>query len=324
MSNLILKNVVFAGLVAAVAFPLTTQAQEWPSRPVQLIVVAGAGGGSDYTFRLMAAELERSLGQPFTVVNQAQASGIVGYTTYTSAAPDGYTLGQLSPIAQFSMLGQADFQAADFTPIAQFNADPSAIHVAGNSKFEDLRSLIDAIKENPEGFNISCGGTCNASWDIPFVSMLLGEGVDVSKIRLIPAQGSGAALQELASGGIDIVLCSVPEVTSMADAGIVKTLAVMSPERVPINDKIPTVQEAIGTAYVGGTWRGIAGPAGLDAEIVSKLEQAVENAVQSETFVNGMQNRGFGVAYLNSADFTSFLDDHYKETQTVLKALSGQ
>lgn len=73
------------------------QAQEWPERPVQLVVVAGAGGGSDYTFRLLAAELEAALGQPFPVVNLAQASGIVGYTTYTSSPPDGYTLGQLSP-----------------------------------------------------------------------------------------------------------------------------------------------------------------------------------------------------------------------------------
>ncbi|OYR13348.1 tripartite tricarboxylate transporter substrate binding protein [Brucella thiophenivorans] len=324
MFKLISTKALVLGFAAASALPVAVYAQEWPTRPVQLVVVAGAGGGSDYTFRLMAAELERTLGQPFTVVNQAQASGIVGYTAYKNAAPDGYTLGQLSPIAQFSMLGQADFKADDFTPIAQFNADPSAIHVAGDSQYQDLRSLVAAIKENPSAFNISCGGTCNASWDIPFVSMLLGEGVDVSQIKLIPAQGSGAALQELASGGIDIVLCSVPEVTSMADAGIVRTLAVMSAERLPINDKIPTVEEAIGTPYIGGTWRGIAGPAGLDPAVVSKLEQAVATAVESETFLQGMQNRGFGVTYLNSADFTTFLGDHYKETEVVLKALSGK
>lgn len=324
MSKNTLAKILSAGLAAAVSLPLAANAQEWPTRPVQLIVVAGAGGGSDYTFRLLAAELEKSLGQPFTVINQAQASGIVGYTTYTTAAPDGYTLGQLSPIAQFSMLGQADFAPEDFTAIAQFNADPSAIHVSAGSEFQDLGQLIEAIKADPSGFNISCGGTCNASWDIPFVSMLLGEGVDVSQLNLIPAQGSSAALQELASGGIDIVLCSVPETTAMADAGIVKTLAVMSDERVAIDDSIPTVEEAIGTSYVGGTWRGIAGPAGMDAVVVAKIEEAVAAAVESPTFVAGMEARGFGIAYLDHEAFTAFLKEHFAETERVLSALSGQ
>ncbi|SDG15410.1 tripartite tricarboxylate transporter substrate binding protein [Pelagibacterium luteolum] len=319
-----MKSILAAGLLAATALPMAAQAQEWPTRPVQLVVVAGAGGGSDATFRLMAAELEETLGQPFTVVNLAQASGIVGYTAYTTAAPDGYMFGQLSPIAQFSMLGQADFMPDDFTPIAQFNADPSAIHVSADSEYQDLGALIDAIKADPSGFNISCGGTCNASWDIPFVSMLLGEGVDVSQINLIPAQGSAAALQELASGGIDVVLCSVPETTSMADAGIVKTLAVMGNERLAIDDTIPTVEEAIGTSYVGGTWRGIAGPAGLDPEIVAKLDAAVAAAVETPRFIEGMQSRGFGISYLDHEAFTAFLDEHYAETETVLNALSGQ
>src|SRR5690606_34173872 len=201
-----MKNLLVSGILATTMIcTVSAQANEWPERPVQMVVVAGAGGGSDYTFRLLAAELEAALGQPVPVVNQAQASGIVGYTTYTSAKPDGYTLGQLSPVAQFTLLGQANFQPDNFTAIAQFNADPSAIHVSSKSQYQDLGTLIAAIKENPSSFNISCGGTCNASWDIPFVSMLIGEGVDVTKLNLIPAQGSAAALQELASGGLDIV-----------------------------------------------------------------------------------------------------------------------
>jgi tripartite-type tricarboxylate transporter receptor subunit TctC len=301
-----------------------SMAQEWPERPVQLVVVAGAGGGSDYTFRLLAAELEAALGQPFPVVNLAQASGIVGYTTYTSSPADGYTLGQLSPIAQFTLLGQANFQPVNFTAIAQFNADPSAIHVSANSEYQDLGALVKAIKANPGALNISCGGTCNASWDIPFISMLLGEGVDVSKLKLIPAQGSAAALQELASGGIDIVLCSIPETTALKEAGVVKTLAVMSEKRVAIDDSIPTVAEAIGTSYVGGTWRGVAGPSGMDPALVSKIETAVAAAVEQDRFVKGMEARGFGIAYLGHEDFTAFLQVHFKQTETVLKALSGK
>ena len=322
MPKFLVSTLVIGGLLSSTFTPAL--AQDWPQRPVQLVVVAGAGGGSDYTFRLLAAELEKSLGKPFPVLNQAQASGIVGYTNYTSAAPDGYMLGQLSPIAQFTLLGQANFKPENFTAIAQFNADPSAIHVSAKSEYGDLAKLLEAIKADPSAFNISCGGTCNASWDIPFVSMLLGEGVDVTKLNLIPAQGSSAALQELASGGIDIVLCSVPETTALAEAGIVKTLAVMSDDRLPINDSIPTVKEAIGTSYVGGTWRGIGGPAGMDPAVVSKIEAAVATAVEKESFVKGMTARGFGIAYLNNADFTTFLGEHFSQTERVLKALAGK
>lgn len=311
-------------LMAGSLFSASAAMADWPERPVTLIVVAGAGGGSDYTMRLLGAELEAALGKPFTIVNQAQASGIVGYTTYTSAAADGYTLGQLSPIAQFKLLGQANFTPDNFTAIAQFNADPSAIHVAKDSEITDMKVLVDILKADPGKLRISCGGSCNASWDIPFVSMLLDQGVDVTKLNLIPGPGSAAALQELAAGGVDVVLCSIPETTALAEAGIVRSVAVMSEERIAIDDSIPTVKEQLGKAYVGGTWRGIGGPANMDAALVAKIEGAIKRAVESEKFKTGMEARGFGVAWLDHAAFTAFLDSHFEETTKVINALKGQ
>jgi tripartite-type tricarboxylate transporter receptor subunit TctC len=98
----------------------------------------------------------------------------------------------------------------------------------------------------------------------------------------------------------------------------------MSNERVAIDDTIPTVEEAIGTAYVGGTWRGLAGPAGMDPALVGKIEAAVADAVQQERFIKGMEDRGFGIAYLGHDDFTAFLQDHFTQTADVLNALSGK
>ena len=318
------RRLAFAALsVLAVAAAPAAARADWPERPVTLIVVAGAGGGSDYTFRLLGAALERAEGQPFNVVNQAQASGIVGYTTYTSAAPDGYTLGQLSPIAQFTLLGQANFEPKDFTAIAQFNADPSAIHVAKDAPWADVGALVAALKADPGSLKISCGGSCNASWDIPFVSMLLDQGVDVKKLNLIPAQGSAAALQELAAGGIDVVLCSLPETKAMVDAGVVRNLAVMSDERVAVYPDVPTVGDSLGKSYAGGTWRGVAGPAGMDPALVAEIEAAVKTAVASEDFQNGMKARGFGIAWKDHAAFTAFLQDHVDETTRVIEALKA-
>lgn len=293
---------------------------EWPSQPVNLIVVAGAGGGSDFTFRLLARELEKA-GQPISVINQAQGGGLVGYTTYTAAKPDGYTLGQLSPFAQFRILGQADFTAASFTPIALVNVDPAAVHIAANSKLSSLADIVAALKDDPTSLNISCGGTCSASWDIPFVSLMLAEGVDVAKINLIPAQGSAAGLQELASGGMDVVLCSIPETDALADAGLVKTVAVLSGERLERYPEVPTARELTGKDVTGGTWRGVAGPAGMDPALVAEIEAQVRTAYGAPGFQDGMKERGFGVEFLGASDFVTFIKAHEAQTQEVMNAL---
>ncbi|YBV94775.1 tripartite tricarboxylate transporter substrate binding protein (plasmid) [Phyllobacteriaceae bacterium JZ32] len=307
-----------AGTLLAIATPAQA---EWPQRPVTLIAVAGAGGGSDYTMRLLARELEESTGQPFNVINQGQGGGVVGYTTYSTAAKDGYTLGQLSPFAQFRLLGQADFTSESFTPIAQFNADPAAVHVAADSKLKSLKDIVATLKADPSSLKISCGGTCSASWDIPFVSLMLEEGVNVAKLNLIPAQGSAAGLQELVSGGIDIVLCSIPETDSLSSAGLVKTVGVLSAERLQKYPDVPTAQEETGKAVTGGTWRGIAGPAGMDPALVAKIEAALHKAFDSERFQAGMKDRGFGAVWLGTADFTAFIKQHEEQTRRVMTAL---
>lgn len=317
--HLLSATVAFAAL-SAVAGPALA---EWPERPVTLIAVAGAGGGSDYTMRLLARELADNTGQPVNVVNQAQGGGVVGYTTYSTSTPDGYTLGQLSPFAQFKLLGQADFTSTSFTPIAQFNEDPAAIHVAADSKLKSMKDIVDALKADPASLKISCGGTCSASWDIPFVSLLLDEGIDVSKVNLIPAQGSAAGLQELVSGGMDIVLCSVPETDSLTSAGLVKTVGVLSATRLEKYPDVPTVEEETGKAVTGGTWRGIAGPAGMDPSLIAEIEAKLRMAFETERFQSGMKDRGFGAVWLGTADFTSFIGQHEEQTRRVMEALGS-
>lgn len=310
----------FLGAAAIVVSFAGPALAEWPERPISMIVVAGAGGGSDFTFRLLSREIEKA-GQPVNVINQAQGGGIVGYTTYSSAAPDGYTLGQLSPFAQFKILGQADFTAESFTPIALVNVDPAAVHVAANSTLTSLDDIVAALKADPASLKISCGGTCSASWDIPFVSLMLAEGIDVAKINLIPAQGSAAGLQELASGGLDVVLCSIPETDALTDAGMVKTVAVLSADRLERYPDVPTAKELTGKDVTGGTWRGVAGPSGMDPALVTRIEAVVKQAYEAPEYLDGMKERGFGTQFLDSEGFAAFIKAHETQTQEVMNAL---
>nr|WP_319389812.1 tripartite tricarboxylate transporter substrate binding protein [uncultured Cohaesibacter sp.] len=305
---------VFAALLAGPALA-------WPDQPVSMIVVAGAGGGSDFTFRLLSRELEAQTKQPVNVINQAQGGGIVGYTTYSAAKPDGYTMGQLSPFAQFKILGQADFTAESFTPLSLVNVDPSAIHVGANSALKSLDDIVAALKKDPASLRISCGGTCSASWDIPFISLMMAEDIDVAKINLIPAAGSAAGLQELASGGMDVVLCSIPETDALTDAGMVKTVAVLSSDRLERYPDVPTAKEVTGKDVTGGTWRGVAGPAGMDPALVKEIEAQLKTAYESESYQKGMKDRGFGTQYMDSAGFAAFIKQHETQTKDVMTAL---
>lgn len=307
----------------ALSMPMAAMAEvSWPDKPSQLVVIAGAGGGSDYVLRLLATELEKNAGHPVTIVNQAQGAGVVGMTTYVNAKPDGSVVGQMSPFAQYRMMGQADFTSASFTPIAMVNMDPAAVTVAPNSELESIGIIVTKLKADPASLRISCGGGCNASWDIPFVSLMLDEGVDVAKLNLIPAAGSAAGLQELASGGVDIVLSSLPETDALRDAGMVKNLVVFSAERLARYPDVPTVAEETGKPVAGGTWRGIAGPAGLDAELASRIEAAVKQAYDSELFQNGMQERGFGTVWMDAAALSDFMAEHEVQTERVINALN--
>lgn len=296
-------------------------ADGFPQRPVTIIVPAGAGGGGDTTTRMLARSLEDILGQPITIINQGQGGGVVGLTTLTQAKPDGYTVGLLFPYAGYHYTGQADFSASDFSPIATFNGDASALAVAAESPFTTLGEALEALKAQPAAYKIHCSGGCGSVWDVPVAAMMLDQGVAVDRIAWIPGQGAASGLTELASGGVDFQTLSLPEAAAMMDAGLVRPLAVLSPKPVPGFENVPLAGETVGHPVDGGTWRALGGPAGLPEEAVRVWEEAVRQAVQSEAFRDAMQHANFGVKWMTAEDLGVLMRQHEDETKRVMSAL---
>ncbi len=282
-------------------------AAEWPERPVSIIVPAGAGGGTDATGRLIAAGLEERFGQPFNVVNQGQGGGVVGFTSITTAVPDGYTLGVIYNFAHYRPMGQGDFDAASFTPIGQFNFDPAGFHVRTDSPWSTLPEALDAIKAEPGAYDIACGGGCGGSWPLALASLLVAWDVDLAEVRMISGQGAAAALQEMVAGGFDVVPCSVPEAGPLIEAGLVKGLAVFGSERLAAFPEIPSLQEAAGLDLELGAWRGLVGPAGLPDDIAVQLEEALAEIYADPAFQEAMTSRGFGLRWRDAAEFEAFM-----------------
>lgn len=312
-------RVLAAGLAAALT-PFAALA-DFPERPLTIIVPAGAGGGGDTTTRFLARELETIFKQPITIINQGQGGGVVGLTSIKNAKPDGYTVGLLFPYAGYKASGAVSFTISDFTPIANFNGDASALLVGQNSSFKDLKTALDAIKAEPAKYKVHCSGGCGSVWDIPVAGMMLDYGIDVSKVNWIPGQGAASGLTELAAGGVDFQTASLPEASALMGAGRVRALGVLSPEPVAGFESVPTTKQAIGVAIDGGTWRALGGPAGMPADTAKAWEAAMREAVQKPSFREAMAKAKFGVKWLDTAELAALMKKHEVDTDRVMKAL---
>ncbi|MCE3027376.1 tripartite tricarboxylate transporter substrate binding protein [Salinicola sp. DM10] len=313
------KHFCLGLLGAALVMPLPALA-DYPEKPITLIVPWAAGGGTDATARTIATALEKELGQTVNVVNRTGGSGVVGHTAIAMAKPDGYTLGLVTgEINMMHWQGLTQLTYADYTPIAQINYDYAGIQVAADGPFDSVKTLLDKVKDEPKGTYNASGTGQGGVWHLAFAGLLLDQGMEADRVTWIPSQGAAPAMTEMAAGSIDIVPSSVPEGRAMIEAGKVKSLAIMAPERLASFPDVPTLKEAIGSDYTIGEWRGIAGPKGMDPAVVETLEKAVEAAYQSDTYQNFMAKQGFGTEWRGADDFGKFMAEQDQRFGEIVK-----
>ncbi len=305
---------------ALLAAPALGQAR-WPNRPVQMLCPWAAGGGTDAVLRIIAALLEKELGQPFNVVNRTGGSGVVGHAAIAQAAPDGYTLGIIT--AEICMLhwqGLTEVTYRNYTPLGLMNNDPPGIQVNASSPHKDVKALADAIKASRPGQMKASGTGQGGIWHLALAGWLNAMGLKADHVRWVPSNGAAPAMQDLAAGGLDFTTCSVPEARAMLDAGRCRSLAVMAPERLSAFPNIPTLKEAMGVDYQNGAWRGIAGPPGLPAEVKAAVEPALRKVFDSNEYKEFLNARGFGLTYADAAGFARHLEEADKSLGDAMKA----
>jgi len=295
--------------------------ENYPTRPVQVICPWGAGGGTDATARIVAALLEKDLGQPFNVVNRTGGSGVVGHSAIATAAPDGYTIGMLTvEIAMMHWQGLTDLTPASYTPLALMNEDPPGVQVKADSPYKTVKELADAIKAAPAGKFKASGTGQGGIWHLALVGWLTAMGLKPDHVPWVPSNGAAPAMQDLAAGGIDIVTCSIPEARAMIEAGKARGLAVMAASRNPQFPNVPTLKEAMGIDYNTGAWRGMAAPKGLPAPIATKLTAALKKVYESKEYKDFMASRGFGVIWGDAGQYAKFMEESDKKMGVAMKA----
>lgn len=304
-----------AGL-APLARPALGQAR-YPSRPVQVIVPWGAGGGTDATARIVATLLEREMGQPFNVVNRTGGSGVVGHSAIAQGAPDGYTIGMITvEICMMHWQGLTELKRTSYTPLALLNEDPPGVQVNASSPYQDIKALADAIKASRPGQFKASGTGQGGIWHLALAGWLGAMGLRADHVRWVPSNGAAPAMQDLAAGGVDMVTCSVPEARAIIEAGRARSLAVMAPARNPQFPNVPTLNESLGISYSVGAWRGMAAPLNTPPAVAQALTAALQKVWNSDDFKTFMNARGFGMTWADAAGFAQ----HMERTDTNLGA----
>jgi tripartite-type tricarboxylate transporter receptor subunit TctC len=294
-------------------------AQNWPTRPITLIVPWGAGGGTDAVARMLAALMEKNLGQPVNVVNRTGGSGVVGHQAFATAAPDGYTIGLMT--AEITMMhhqGLTRLDGASFTPLGLVNVDPAAIQVKADSPYKTLPDLLEAIRKNPGKLKAS-GTARGGSWHVYLYGMLAALKIEPTSVPWVPSISNADGLQELAAGGVDIVCGSHPEGRALIEAGKVRSLAILDDQPSELFPKVPTLKAAVGTSWNAGVWRGMGAPKNLPRAVEDKLVAAVKQAYDSKEFQDFMRTRGFGAKYLPPKEHAAFMAKVDAETGALRK-----
>lgn len=299
---------------AGAALPTALFAQSgYPSRPIELIVPAGAGGGTDVLARAFAEAAKKHLPQPITVNNRPGASGMIGHGEMINAKPDGYKLAVVfAEIVIVPHLGLTKLSYEDFTPIARLNADPAAITVKADAPWNTIEEFIAASKARPG--ELKMGNSGNGSiWHLAHAAMEDKVGV---KYNPIPFGGAAPAVLALMGGHVDAVAVSPGEVATHVHSGKLKTLAVMADQRLKGFEKVPTLKER-GIDLSIGTWRGLAAPKGTPADVLAVLTEASKKSADEPVLRDALDKLSMGFSYGDAETFRA----NMKRDNELFKAL---
>ena len=272
------------GVVAALALAAPAQAQtKYPERPITMIVPFAAGGPTDIIARIVGESMSKTLGQQVVVENVAGAGGTTGITRALTAAPDGYTIA-MGHLGTFSAApstypGLKYDPVKSFAPIGLAAGTPILIVAKKDLAPKDLKEFVTFVKANPDKLNEAHAGVGSVSWTT--CTLLKGQ-LGVPKLNSVAYRGTGPALNDLVSGQIDFMCDQIVSVSEQVKAGTIKAYAIASAERSPALPNIPTTKEAGLPEYQIEAWNGLTAPKGTPKEIVDKLVDALDKALNDE------------------------------------------
>lgn len=308
-----------AAFAASLALPLGAKADEYPSRPIKLVVPGTAGGGMDVIARVIGDKISVALKQPVVVENKAGAGGNIAVDYVAKSPADGYTI-IIGQTAHFSinpfLYDKLPFDAAkDFTPVVMLAEAPNVMVVGAQSPYKTLADVVQAAKASSDGLALATPGNGT-------VSHLTGELFQKTagiKFTHIPYKGAAPALTDVMGGRVPVMLSSVPTALSQIKAGKLRPVAVSAVKRSPALPDVPTIGEQGYPGFDAGTWYGLLVPAGTPPEVVAKLNAVANEAIKQPEVRDKILAEGGDVSGGTSEEFAAMLKADSAKWSKVVK-----
>jgi tripartite-type tricarboxylate transporter receptor subunit TctC len=310
-------------LVAAIAMaclPALAAAQNWPAKPIKMIVPFPAGGGTDFIGRLAAKQLGDRLGQPVYVENRGGANGGIGAQALAQAEPDGYTLGAISdtPItvnpALYPKLAYQPLR--DFAPVAMINRFPSMLVAHPSVPVKNVAELIALAKAKPGTLNYSSGGIGNFS-HLGLELLGLKAGI---KLVHVPYRGVGPATAAVVAGDVQLMYNNVATALEHVRAGKLTALAVGDAQRLAALPDLPAIAETV-PGFEQSAWVGVFAPAKTSREIVARVSREVAALLKDPEVVKIFSDQQIVAAYRDSSEFAQYIRQETDNWAGVIKTL---
>ena len=288
---------IWPTLLALLAF--SVHGQDFPQRgPVEITVLFPAGSSADVTARMLADGMSAQLGQRVLVVNRPGAGGAIGYKHVAGQKPDGYSLvWNSNSISTTYHSGQLSFDYRAFDPVARVLVESVVVAVRADSRWANLKQLMDEAKAKPKEISIGHSGV-GSHTHISLATLMHAAGAEANEVPFAAAQ----VIPSLLGGHVDAIVQFPAALAGPVKQGQVRLLAALTTARDPAFPEVPTAREQ-GFDVAFDAWRGIAAPKGTPPAVIAALERAIRATAESADFVKGSAHLGVRPAFMPAPEF---------------------
>lgn len=312
----------FAFLLAALAvLAQPVRADDYPSRPIRLIVGFAAGSSGDVIARIVAHKLDNLLKQSVIVENKPGASSMVATNYVARSTKDGYTLmfATIATVINMTLLPKAPNVERDMTAIALIGSIPNILVVNPKLGVGDVKGLIALAKAKPDELLYGASGLGSG----PHLATELFKQMAGVKMTGVLYPGSGQTAVDLIAGRIQVMFAPAPTVLGLIKDGRVKALATSEAKRSSTTPDLPTIDEAALPGYAAGLWFGILGPAGLPKPVIDRLSEATNAALKDPAVLKELQSQGLSAAGGSPDDFARFIESETERWAKVIRSMDA-
>ncbi len=299
------RQLIKATSAALLAAPHFAMAQSWPNKPIRLVVPFPPGGLIDNMARLISARLAQELGQAVVIDNKPGVGGNLGAAEAARSTPDGYTLLMASPPLTISpaLYASLPYKPEQIVSVGLIGRVPNVLLVSPKSGINSVAELLAKAKASPGKLNYASNGNGTSL----HLSAELMKSSTGSFITHIPYRGAAQAVTGLIAGEVDMMFENLPSVIGQIQGGAVKALAVTTRGRSKALPNVPTLAESGLKDFDVSSWYGLAAPAGIPADVMTRLTQALEKISRDAEIVRTMESRGADVGFLNAQAMGAFM-----------------